>query len=184
MINVHTKKLEENKERGTQMTNSVAIKTEKKSKKLQAKKQQDLIEMIGYLYVCPNEYNLEDMAKEMSKSVRTIHRMVDEINLLFPLINKTVFDGDKKVLLSIKECCSEKYLDNNYQRLQYAPILYLFLIMLFHRPLCYKEIMEKINLKSRAKAKKIAESILDCSYIIDEDFKENDVFVGNWKFLY
>jgi len=162
------------------MTNLVLIKP---TKKLQSKRQQDLIEMIGYIYMSRNEYNLEDIAKEMSKSKRTIYRMVADINALYPIIHKTFFEDESKVYLGIGECCSEECLDCCYQKLPNAPILYLFLIMLFHRQLTYKEIMEKLKLKSRAKVRQIVEHILDASYIIDYDFKEEDVVVGNWKFI-
>jgi len=188
LIQTQIKKVAEEKiERGTRMASTVTIKPKKQknvSRRIGKAYQQNLIEMIGYIYLSRNEYNLEDMAHEMSKSVRTIHRFVDDINSFYPLIKKTTFEDESKVYLSIGNDCSEERFDCCYKRMPNAPILYLFLIMLFNRPLSHKEIMEKLNLKSRAKAKKIAEQILDCSYIIDYDFKEDDVIVGNWKFIY
>lgn len=170
------------------MTQLIQIKskngTVKEDRWLGTKYQQNLIEMIGYIYLEPKKHNVYTLAKEMSKSERTIRRMLKDINDFCPLIRNNFYDTEDFAYRYVDEYIPEEYLDKCYKISSNAPMLYLFLIMLLNRELTASEIMNKINLKSIAQVQKFMNNILDASCVIDCDFSEDDIVFGNWKFIY
>lgn len=158
--------------------------TIKENRRLGTKYQQNMIEMISYIYLEPNKYNVYSLAKEMNKSERTILRMIKDINDFCPIIRSNFYEAEDFAYRHIDEYISESYLDKCYKISSNSPMLYLFLIMLLNRELTASEIMNKINLKNRAQVQKFMDNILDASSIIDCNFKEEDIVFGNWKFIY
>lgn len=152
-------------------------------RKMSIAHQQNLVEMFGYIYLNPNKHNVYTLAHEMSKSRRTILRMIDDINAFCPYIIRSLNENDGCVYYSIKERFSETDLDSFFKKSNVAPVLYIFLTFLLIKPLTVKEVMQKLGI-SQKKATLLINQILDASYIIDFRPKSNEMLYGNYyKFL-
>ena len=140
--------------------NTLAAAQVVKARKLGTLHQQNLIELFTHIYFHPNKHTYNSLAHEMSKSNRTIQRMIDDINALYPYITAKLNDLDGCAHLKIEGKYSESLLDNAFQKSQYAPILYIFIKSLLGKPVSVNEIMQKVNV-NRKNAEKIIDKIFE-----------------------
>lgn len=87
------------------------------------KKDCDLIELVAYLYQTDSA-TIEDCMHELSKSRRTIYRMIERINI-YDSISLTL-DSDFKTVLHFRDT-SERTLDHAYATTGKFAALYVFL---------------------------------------------------------
>ena len=171
-------------EQQTKKESTAMNKVKTSDRKLGTAYQQNLIEMFSYIYYYPNYHTYYSLAKEMSKSKRTIQRMIEDINTFCPnlIATKTDFMGRVK-LREVSYGISEEYLDACYNKTNNAPLLYIYLVMMLNRPVTLQDIMRKLGIKE-SDAKKIAKKLLDTTASIDvaEDDSEEIIF-GNYHFV-
>ena len=156
-------------------------------RKLGTAHQQNIIEMLSYIYLNPKSHTKKSLAYEFMKngvvSERKIIRMVNDVNTFCPIIKRTLgeIDFESHYYLD-EERFTETDLDNFYQKAQNAELLYIFLEALLIKPVSTEEVMPKMNV-SRKKAKKIINKILDASYLLDEIETDKGLVIGNTRFF-
>ena len=156
-------------------------------RKLGTAHQQNLIEMTGYIYQYPKEFTKKNLAEEFIKngivSERKIIRMVNDIHTFCPIIKRVIgkIDFESHYYLDEKRF-TEIDLDNFYQKIQNAELLYIFLVALLIKPISTEEVMQKVNL-SRKKANEMLNKILDASYLLDEFETDKGLVIGNTRFF-
>ena len=156
-------------------------------RKLGTAHQQNIIEMISYIYLNPKSHTKKSLAYEFMKngvvSERKIIRMVNDVNTFCPIIKRTLgeIDFESHYYLD-EERFTETDLDNFYQKAQNAELLYIFLEALLIKPVSTEEVMQKINV-SRKKANEIINKILDASYLLDEIETDKGLVIGNTRFF-
>ena len=141
-------------------------------RKLGTARQQNLVEMIGYIYLYPQAHTKESLAWEFTKNGKTnerkVLRMISDVNTFCPIIKRVLGEIDQKSHYYIdKKRFSETDLDNFYQKAQNAELLYIFLEALLIKPISTEEVMKKLNV-SRKKANQMINKILDATYVIDD----------------
>jgi len=149
-------KVQAKKERGLKMQNQIT----KQEKKISKATQQNLIEMLTYLYR-ESSFTIDRMAHELDKSRRTVFRFIETINSLYPAVVSSLNFCDGQVRLSFAKKISEKELDDAFAKNNNLPIIYIFLKSLI-RPIYVQEIQDALNINRKAAAK-IIENIADCS---------------------
>ncbi len=156
-------------------------------RKLGTAHQQNIIEMLSYIYLNPKSHTKKSLAYEFMKngvvSERKIIRMVNDVNTFCPIIKRTLgeIDFESHYYLD-EERFTETDLDNFYQKAQNAELLYIFLEALLIKPVSTEEVMQKINV-SRKKANEIINKILDASYLLDEIETDKGLVIGNTRFF-
>ena len=156
-------------------------------RKLGTAHQQNIIEMLSYIYLNPKSHTKKSLAYEFMKngvvSERKIIRMVNDVNTFCPIIKRTLgeIDFESHYYLD-EERFTEKDLDNFYQKAQNAELLYIFLEALLIKPISTEEVMQKISV-SRKKANEIINKILDASYLLDEIETDKGLVIGNTRFF-
>ena len=156
-------------------------------RKLGTAHQQNLIEMTGYIYQHPKAFTKKNLAEEFIKngivSERKIIRMVNDINTFCPIIKRVIGKIDFESHYYLDENrFTEIDLDNFYQKIQNAELLYIFLVALLIKPISTEEVMQKVNL-SRKKANEMLNKILDASYLLDEFETDKGLVIGNTRFF-
>lgn len=180
-ITLNLNKGERNMIRNVQRTN------EGFDRKLGTAHQQNIIEMLGYIYSYPKFYTKKNLAYEFVKngviSERKIIRMVNDVNTFCPIIKRALGEIDLKSHYYLDEKrFTEIDLDNFYKKTQNAELLYIFLEALLIKPISTEEVMEKVNV-SRKKAMQIINKILDASYLLDEIETDKGTIIGNTRFF-
>lgn len=175
-----------NKGDNTMIRNSQKV-NEGFDRKLGTAHQQNIIEMLSYIYLNPKSHTKKSLAYEFMKngvvSERKIIRMVNDVNTFCPIIKRTLGEIDFESHYYIDEKrFSETDLDNFYQKAQNAELLYIFLEALLIKPVSTEEVMQKINV-SRKKANEIINKILDASYLLDEIETDKGITIGNTRFF-
>ena len=156
-------------------------------RKLGTAHQQNIIEMLSYIYLNPKSHTKKSLAYEFMKngvvSERKIIRMANDVNTFCPIIKRTLgkIDFESHYYLD-EERFTETDLDNFYQKAQNAELLYIFLEALLIKPVSTEEVMQKINV-SRKKANEIINKILDASYLLDEIETDEGITIGNTRFF-
>lgn len=156
-------------------------------RKLGTAHQQNIIEMLGYIYSYPKSHTKKNLAYEFVKngivSERKIIRMVNDVNTFCPIIKRVIgeIDFESHYYLDEKRF-TETDLDNFYQKAQNAELLYIFLEALLIKPISTEEVMEKVNV-SRKKANQMMNNILDASYLLDEIETDKGLIIGNTRFF-
>ena len=156
-------------------------------RKLGTAHQQNIIEMLSYIYLNPKSHTKKSLAYEFMKngvvSERKIIRMVNDVNTFCPIIKRTLgeIDFESHYYLD-EERFTETDLDNFYQKAQNAELLYIFLEALLIKPISTEEVMQKISV-SRKKANEIINKILDASYLLDEIETDKGLVIGNTRFF-
>ena len=175
-----------NKGENTMTRNSLKA-NEGFDRKLGTAHQQNLIEMTGYIYQYPKACTKKNLAEEFIKngivSERKIIRMVNDIHTFCPIIKRVIgkIDFESHYYLDEKRF-TEIDLDNFYQKIQNAELLYIFLVALLIKPISTEEVMQKVNL-SRKKANEMLNKILDASYLLDEFETDKGLVIGNTRFF-
>lgn len=141
-------------------------------RKLGTAHQQNIIEMLSYIYLNPKSHTKKSLAYEFMKngvvSERKIIRMVNDVNTFCPIIKRVIgeIDFESHYYMDEKRF-TEIDLDNFYQKAQNAELLYIFLEALLIKPISTEEVMKKLNV-SRKKANQMINKILDATYVIDD----------------
>ena len=156
-------------------------------RKLGVTYQQNMIEMLSYIYLYPKSYTKKSLADEFVKnevaSERKIIRMVNDVNTFCPIIKRTLGEVNFEFHYYLDEKrFTETDLDNFYQKVQNTELLYIFLEALLIKSISTEEVMKKINV-SRKKANEILNKILDASYLLDEIETAKDTVIGNTRFF-
>ena len=156
-------------------------------RKLGTAHQQNIIEMLSYIYLNPKSHTKKSLAGEFVKngvvSERKIIRLVNDVNTFCPIIKRVVGEIDFESHYYMDETrFTETDLDNFYQKAQNAELLYIFLEALLIKPVSTEEVMQKINV-SRKKANEIINKILDASYLLDEIETDKGLVIGNTRFF-
>ena len=183
----------------TNMEVTVKSKKENKQRKLKVTYQQDILELFGYIYHnVPQRHTYYSLAQEMSKNVRTIKRMIDDLNDVCPCVTATIDEITKCAYFSIDDNFTEKILDKNFGNINNAPLLYVFLKSFLIRKMSLKEIMndvviltkketcknpEKLQRAKKKIAGEIIMGIFDSTSLIDYDDEDGELIIGNVKFL-
>ena len=156
-------------------------------RKLGTAHQQNIIEMLSYIYLNPKSHTKKSLAYEFMKngvgSESKIIRMVNDVNTFCPIIKRTLgeIDFESHYYLD-EERFTETDLDNFYQKAQNAELLYIFLEALLIKPISTKDVMQKLNV-SRKKANEMLNKILDASYLLDEFETDKGLVIGNTRFF-
>lgn len=150
--------------------------------KLGTAHQQNLVEMLGYIYLYPKAYTKTRLAHEFMKngveSEQKIIRMVNSVNTFCPVIKRALREFDFRSYYYLDENrFSESDFDSFYQKSQNAAMVYIFLIALLVRPISTEDVMEKLQVKKSA-ANKLIEKILDASFVIDDVETPNGHVIG------
>ena len=191
MKNFNNDSNDQNKKRGNKMSEFEKLfkqSTEKTYEhKLGIAYEQNLIEMFGYIYLYPGEHTVYSLAHEFQKNgkedIRKIYRMIDAFNTLCPCIVGKISEIDNKKHYSIIEGFSERYLDNQFERLNNASLLYIFLKAFFFQKLSVEDVMVNVNV-TRRQAIKMINAVLDSTYFIFvENENEENTEIGNEKFF-
>lgn len=175
---------EKNENKENEMKNSNIFNNETKStrkRKTGLEFDMDLVEFFVYCY--RERFNTKDLIHEMSISRRTVQRMADHINELYPCIVSTVSDQDGQAYYSVLRNFSEHSLDSCFQKSHKRPLLYIFLFTFLVRPLSVKEIMHKLNTTNQDKAIDILNGILDATWLVDTEEYNGQTYLGAWDFL-
>lgn len=157
-------------------------------RKLSTPYQQDLIELVGYIYFDPKKHSKESLAYEFTKNgkqnERKVQRMVRDVNAFCPYIKRVLNDITGRVYYYIdKNRFTETDLDNFYKKSPEAPLLYIFLKSLLVKPMTTSEIMQKVNVNKKT-ANSMIEKILDTSYHVDAIEKDGETILGEyWKWI-
>lgn len=156
-------------------------------RKLGTAHQQNIIEMLGYIYAYPKSHTKKNLAHEFMKngvvSERKIIRMVNDVNTFCPVIKRVIAGIDFEARYYLDEQrFTETDLDNFFQKAQNAELLYIFLEALLIRPVSTEEVMHKVNV-SRSKANQMMNKILDASYLLDEIETDKGLIIGNTRFF-
>ena len=156
-------------------------------RKLGTAHQQNLIEMTGYIYQYPKAFTKKNLAEEFIKngiiSERKIIRMFNDINTFCPIIKRVIGKIDFESHYYLDENrFTEIDLDNFYQKIQNAELLYIFLVALLIKPISTEEVMQKVSV-SRKKANEMLNKILDASYLLDEFETGKGLVIGNTRFF-
>lgn len=159
-----------NKGDNTMIRNSQKV-NEGFDRKLGTAHQQNIIEMLSYIYLNPKSHSKKSLAYEFMKngvvSERKIIRMVNDVNIFCPIIKRVIGERDFESHYYIDEKrFTEVDLDNFYQKAQNAELLYIFLEALLIKPISTEDVMKKLNV-SRRKANQMIDKILDATYVID-----------------
>jgi len=145
----------------------------RRNEKLGKANQMNLIEMISALYC--ESFTINDMAKRLNKSRRTVYRFISLINSFTPIIF-TYVDVEKRVHLKLNKKFSEKSVEHAFVNRHQAPLVYVFLKSLV-KPVYIAEIQKALKVTQRAVIK-IIQSIADCSpygTFADWDFEKEGV---------
>lgn len=140
--------------------NNKNCKHQKKTTKLGKAMQQNLIEMISYLYREPGRFTIDDMAHELNLSRRTVFRFITTVNDFAPIISSYI-DKSNMARLKLNDSLSEKMFDYYFVNKQGAPILYVFLKALT-KPVSVSEIQAELYM-SEKQAIRVIENIAECS---------------------
>lgn len=175
---VVTEKLNEG---GEKMNRNIS-KIKQNVKRLGPAHEQNIIELFTHIYFNPKRHTVYSLAHEISKSVRTVHRMLEEINNFCPCIKKSVNEIDGCARIYVSNEFTENYLDICYAKSQRSPMLYIFLTMFLVRPLAIKDIVKKISTNNKD-AKKMVERIFDTTAYVDSMELDEEEVYGNWKFF-
>lgn len=177
----------------------VANVKEQKARKLNVAYQQDIIEIFQYIYLdFPQKHTYYSLALESSKSLRSVHRVIEDLNSLCPCINITINEITNCAYLSVNDKFTEEEFDRNFGDPNNAPLLYVFLKSFFIRKMSLQEIMDKVVVLTKRqtcknpvklqKAKKLAacyilRSILYAAHLVLVNRENNDCYIGNVNFL-
>ena len=160
-----------NKGDNTMIRNSQKV-NEGFDRKLGTAHQQNIIEMLSYIYLNPKSHTKKSLAYEFMKngvvSERKIIRMINDVNTFCPIIKRVIgeIDFESHYYMDEKRF-TETDFDNFYQKAQNAELLYIFLEALLIKPISTEEVMKKLNV-SRKKANQMINKILDATYVIDD----------------
>ena len=182
----------------TNMAVTVEVK-ENKPRKLKVAYQQDIIEVFQYIYLeFPQKHTYYSLEHEMSKSYRTIKRLIDDLNSVCPCIKVTTDEITNCAYFSVNDKFTEEEFDKNFGDPNNAPLLYVFLKSFFIRKMSLQEIMDKVvvltkrqtckNPAKLQKAKKLAacdilRGILYVAHLVLVNRENNDCYIGNVNFL-
>jgi len=156
-------------------------------RKLGTAHQQNIIEILSYIYLNPKSHTKKSLAGEFVKngvvSERKIIRLVNDVNTFCPIIKRVVGEIDFESHYYMDETrFTETDLDNFYQKAQNAELLYIFLEAILIRPISTEEVMQKLHV-SRKKANEMLNRILDASYLLDEIETDKGIIIGNTRFF-
>ena len=140
-------------------------------KKFSISNQQNMIQMISSLYL-ESGFTINDMAKMLNKTRRTVFRYLKHINDFAPII-LSYMDSDDNVHFKLVDKISEKTVDFAFSQNKTMPLIYLFLVSL-----CRKIKIGDIEIMfscSKKEALNMRKKIFDSTHLGNIEYEEKEL---------